>query len=124
MLLEHHGADLPAWLAPEQVAVVPVGAAHAAPAADACRALADAGLRARLDADAATLARRVLRAHHDGVPFVVVIGDREVLAGTLAARGRAGTWTGPAEGVIAELGRRCAPPAREPAAQGGARSTV
>jgi len=118
MLLEHHGADLPAWLAPEQVAVVPVAAAHAAPAADACRALAAAGLRARLDADAATLSRRVLRAHHDGVPFVVVLGDREVLAGTLAARGRAGTWSGAAGGVIAELARRCAPPAEDAWAAG------
>ncbi len=118
VLLERHGAELPAWLAPEQVAVVPVGAAHTGPAADACRALAAAGLRARVDGDPATLARRVLRAHHDGVPFVVVIGDREVAAGTLSARARSGTWTGPAAEVIAELARRCAPPGCMQAASG------
>ena len=110
ILLEHHGAELPPWLAPEQVAVVPVGAAHAAHAAAACRALAAAGLRARVDADPATLSRRVLRAHHDGVPFVVVVGDREAQAGTLAARARSATWSGPAAEIIGELARRCAPP--------------
>ncbi len=110
LLLERNGAELPAWLAPEQVAVIPVGAAHAGPAAEACRALEAAGLRARLDDDPATLARRVLRAHHDGVPFAVVIGDREVGAGTLAARARAGTWSGAAADVIGELARRCAAP--------------
>ncbi|HWU91400.1 MAG TPA: threonine--tRNA ligase, partial [Kofleriaceae bacterium] len=77
ILLERHGAELPAWLAPEQIAVIPVGAAHGERAAAVCRELEAAGLRARVDGDPATLAKRVLRAHHDGVPFVVVIGDRE-----------------------------------------------
>ncbi|HWO18135.1 MAG TPA: threonine--tRNA ligase [Kofleriaceae bacterium] len=111
ILLEHHGAELPAWLAPEQVAVVPVGPAHAEAAAAAHRALAAAGLRARVDADAATLGKRVLRAHQDGVPFVAVVGEREIADGTLSARDRAGTWSGPAAEIVAELARRCAPPA-------------
>lgn len=113
LLLERHGAELPAWLAPEQVSVIPVGAAHAERAAAVCRELAARGLRARLDADAATLARRVLRAHQDGVPFVVVIGDREVAGGTLSARAAGDgkdAWSGPGGGVIEELGRRCAVP--------------
>jgi threonyl-tRNA synthetase len=109
ILLERHGAELPAWLAPEQIAVVPVGAAHAERAAAACRELEAVGLRARVDADAATLAKRVLRAHQDGVPFVVVIGDREIEAGSLAARARDGAWSAPAAEVIGELARRCSP---------------
>jgi hypothetical protein len=40
-----------------------------------------------------------------------VLGDREVAAGTLSARARSGAWTAPAPAVIAELARRCAPPA-------------
>src|SRR5262249_8262057 len=75
--LEHHGAALPAWLAPDQVAVVPVSAGQRAAAADVAARLAAAGVRSRLDADADTLGKRIAHAHHDGVPFVAVVGDRE-----------------------------------------------
>jgi threonyl-tRNA synthetase len=106
IVLEHHGAALPAWLAPEQVAVVPVSANHRDRAAEVCAALAAAGLRSRLDADDATLSRRIAVAHHDGVPFVAVIGDREIAAGTLSVRAADGSWTQPAADAIAELVRR------------------
>jgi threonyl-tRNA synthetase len=109
ILLEHHGAALPVWLAPEQVAVVPVTASQRDAAADACVRLAQAGLRSRLDADGETLARRIALAHHDGIPFVVVVGDRERRSATLSVRGRDGQWTLPASDAIAELVRRCAP---------------
>ncbi|HEU4732099.1 MAG TPA: threonine--tRNA ligase, partial [Kofleriaceae bacterium] len=108
VLLEHHGAALPAWLAPEQVSVVPVSASHRARAAEIARQLADAGLRARLDADEGTLSRRIAMAHHDGVPFVAIVGDREVSGGTLAIRARDRQWTAPASDAIAELVRRVA----------------
>ena len=106
ILLEHHGAALPAWLAPEQVAVVPVSAHQRARAAEVCAALAAAGLRSRLDAADATLSRRIAVAHHDGVPFVAVVGDREVTAGTLSVRAADGSWTAPVAAAIAELARR------------------
>jgi threonyl-tRNA synthetase len=108
VLLEHHGAALPAWLAPEQVAVVPVTSSHRGRAAEVCSQLVRAGLRARLDAADGTLARRIAVAHHDGVPFVVVIGDREVASETVAVRARDGQWTAPVGDAIAELARRCA----------------
>ncbi|HVV88507.1 MAG TPA: threonine--tRNA ligase, partial [Kofleriaceae bacterium] len=49
VLLEHHGATLPAWLAPEQVAVLPVGAEQDGCAREAAARLAAAGLRVRVD---------------------------------------------------------------------------
>jgi len=108
ILLEHHGAALPAWLAPEQIAVVPVSADQRDAAAEAHARLVRAGLRSRLDADDETLARRIARAHHDGVPFAVVVGDRERAAGTLAVRDRDGRWSLPVDDAVAELVRRCA----------------
>jgi threonyl-tRNA synthetase len=108
MLLEHHGAALPAWLAPDQISVVPVSAHHRARAAEVAARLACAGLRSRLDADDATLARRIAIAHHDGVPFAAVVGDRELADGTLSIRGRDGRWTAPEPEATAELVRRCA----------------
>jgi threonyl-tRNA synthetase len=108
VLLEHHGAALPPWLAPEQVAVVPVSSSHHPRAAEVCGELARAGLRSRLDSGGDTLARRVAVAHHDGVPFVVVIGDREIAGACVAVRARDGRWSRPVAEAIAELARRCA----------------
>lgn len=125
LLLEQHGAALPAWLAPEQVAVVPVTPEQPAQLEHAERVrarLEAAGLRVRLDADSETLSRRIAIAHHLGVPFVVVIGDREVASGQLSVRGRdgkderagreskdgrGGQWTAAVEEAVAELARRC-----------------
>ena len=50
MLLEHHGGQLPAWIAPEQVLVAPVGEAHREHATAVVMVMAAAGLRVRLDA--------------------------------------------------------------------------
>jgi threonyl-tRNA synthetase len=111
ILLEQHGAALPAWLAPDQVAVVPVSAEHRAAASEVDARLAAAGLRSRLDADDATLSRRIAQAHHDGVPFCAVVGDRERSQHTLAVRGRDGQWSAPLAEAVGELARRCAAPA-------------
>ena len=103
ILLEHHAGALPAWLAPEQVAVVPVSAQHRARAAAVHGELQRAGLRSRLDADDGTLSRRIAVAHHDGVPFAVIIGDRELREQSLSVRGRDGQWSAPASEAIAKL---------------------
>lgn len=106
ILLEHHGAALPAWLAPEQVAVAPVAARHAEHAGAIVGRLEQAGLRARLDGSD-SLARRIAVAHHDGVPFVAILGDREAAEGTLTVRAGDRQWTEPAGDAIAALVRRC-----------------
>jgi threonyl-tRNA synthetase len=108
ILLEHHGAALPAWLAPEQVAIVPVTDVQLARAEEVRTRLAAAGVRVRLDAGTASLSRRVAIANHDGVPFVVVIGEREVASSTLAVRARDARWSADAVEAIAVLVRRCA----------------
>ena len=120
ILLEHHGAALPAWLAPDQVAVIPVSAAHRDAAAAAHGQLARAGLRSRLDADGGTLSRRIAAAHHDGVPFAVIVGDRERSERTLSVRARDGRWSAPIDDAVADLARRCAAPGAPPPATGRA----
>ena len=107
VVLEHHGAALPAWLAPEQVSVVPVGPAHREAAHAIAGELQAVGVRARVDASDATLARRVALAHHDGVPFQVVLGDKELAGGTLAIRARDAQWWAPRDNAIADLAKRC-----------------
>jgi len=64
-------------------------------------------VRARVDASDNSLARRVAIAHHDGVPFQIVLGDRELAGGTLAIRARDAQWWAPNALAIADLAKRC-----------------
>ncbi len=106
ILLEQHGAALPAWIAPEQVAILPIGELHDDRAVEVHAWLRQRGVRSRIDRDG-TLARRVAIAQHDGVPLVVVIGDREHRDGTLAIRDRERQWIAPVAEAIAVIVERC-----------------
>ncbi len=88
ILLEHHGASLPAWLAPEQVVIVPVSSAQEEAARSFERALLDDRLRVSVDARGESLGKRIAEAHERGVPFAAVLGRREVEAGSIALRSR------------------------------------
>jgi threonyl-tRNA synthetase len=107
LLLERHDGALPAWLAPEQVMFAPVGEAHLERAHEVAALAAERGLRVRVDAEG-TVARRIAQAHHDGVPFAVVIGDRELAEGSLSARAGERRWSGPVDRVLDDLQRECA----------------
>jgi threonyl-tRNA synthetase len=62
----------------------------------------------RVDVDG-TVARRIAQAHHDGVPFAVVIGDREVAEGSVSVRAGERRWSGTIDRVLDDLRRECAP---------------
>jgi len=90
ILLEHHRGALPAWLAPEQVVVAPVGGEAGAYAGEVLDRLLAAGVRVRLDDRAESLSKRIVDAHRDGVPYVAVIGPREQAERKLRLRERSG----------------------------------
>ncbi len=116
ILLEQHGAALPAWLAPEQIAIVPVGEPHHAYARSIAEALEARGLRVRIDRSE-SLAKRIKLAHHAGVPFQIVIGDRELADQTVAIRARDAQWWSPLALVAEDLAQRCQSRPRLPSAQ-------
>jgi threonyl-tRNA synthetase len=89
-LLEVHDGALPAWLAPVQVAVLPVAPDAYEAAIEGRDALRRGGLRADLDDRDATLASRVRDAQAKKVPYLAVIGAREAAAGTVSVRLRGG----------------------------------
>jgi threonyl-tRNA synthetase len=89
-LLELYAGAFPVWLAPVQVAVLPVAAEHADAAWRLARALADDERRVEVDDSDNTLALRVRRARERKAPYVLVLGDREVGSGTVAVRRRDG----------------------------------
>lgn len=111
VLLEHHGGALPAWLAPEQVVVAPVGEAAVEYAERFAASLRQAGCRARADSRGESLSRKVLDSHQAGVPWLVVVGAREVQAHGVRLRQRDGaqrdvSW----DAGLAELVAACGGP--------------
>ncbi|BDU78173.1 threonine--tRNA ligase [Mesoterricola sediminis] len=104
ILLEHHGGDLPLWLAPEQVMLAPVEAAHQAFAAHLRTRFQAAGLRAVIAPPGDSLGRRVRTARDLGIPWFVALGDREAAGGPLHLRPRRGEGReAPPEDAIAWL---------------------
>jgi threonyl-tRNA synthetase len=75
--LEHTGGELPVWLAPEQVRVIPVKDDLAAAAGEVAEELRAGGVRAGVDERPETLGRRIRDAELAKIPYVVVWGERE-----------------------------------------------
>ncbi len=86
--LEHTGGDLPVWLAPVQVNVLPVSDAHTPYAERVTEGLRAARIRAELDARSETLNYRVRSSETQKVPYALVVGEREQSAKTVTIRRR------------------------------------
>jgi threonyl-tRNA synthetase len=88
VLIEHYGGKFPFWLAPTQVALVPIRGQHA----DYCRELAATlqadGLRVDCLDDDVHMNKKIKQATHDKVPFILIAGDREVAERTVTVRQR------------------------------------
>jgi threonyl-tRNA synthetase len=89
ILIEHTGGDLPLWLAPVQVRVLPVSDQHVGAASTIVDGLRDAGFRVELDDRDESVGKKIRDAELQKVPRVVVYGERES-AQSLAVRLRGG----------------------------------
>ena len=90
VLLEHFAGAFPVWLAPLQVMVLPIADRHNKYGLEVKAELEKAGLRADIDASSATLNYRIRSAQNEKVPFMLILGDREVEGKLLAVRPRSG----------------------------------
>jgi threonyl-tRNA synthetase len=86
ILIEHYAGEFPVWLAPVQAIVLPIADRHAEAASGVLDALSDAGLRAELDDRTESVGRKIRDAELRKIPYMLVIGDREAEAGTVAVR--------------------------------------
>lgn len=90
ILLEHYAGALPPWLAPVQVACIPIASRHV----DYLRGLADrlrgAGVRVEVDESDERMQKKIVKAQHDKVPFMLIAGDRDIEAGAVSFRYRSG----------------------------------
>jgi threonyl-tRNA synthetase len=90
VLIEHYAGSFPTWLAPEQVRIVAVADRHADHARRLAERLAERGVRASVDDSRETVQKKIRAAQLMKVPYTVVVGDKEVQAGTASVRDRGG----------------------------------
>jgi threonyl-tRNA synthetase len=88
VLIEHYAGAMPTWLSPEQVRVLGVRDAHDDYAFDVASALRLEGVRVEVEAATEPLGARIRRAKLEKIPYVVVVGDDDVAAGTLGVNAR------------------------------------
>jgi threonyl-tRNA synthetase len=88
ILLEHYGGNLPTWLMPEQVRVLPVKADNLGYADSVVGRLAAAGLRVGIEGADSGVPARVARAKVQKIPYVLVVGDQDTSAGTVGVNRR------------------------------------
>ncbi|MEY4227475.1 MAG: threonine--tRNA ligase [Actinomycetota bacterium] len=90
VLLEHYAGAFPTWLAPVQVRVLPVAASHEQYAHEVVERLIADGYRVdKADADD-QLGKRIRTAKVEKIPYVLVVGDDDVAAGTVGVNPRGG----------------------------------
>lgn len=96
ILIEHYAGNLPLWLAPTQVAVLPMADRHLDAARELVDKLTAAGGRVEMFAQNEPMRVKVARAQAQKIPYMVVLGDKEVENGTLSVRERTegdqGSW--------------------------------
>ena len=90
MLIEHFGGAFPLWLAPVQATVIPIADRHQPYADEVAKTLREAGFRVEVDARSERMNAKIRHAQLQKIPYMLVAGDREAEAGTVAVRVRTG----------------------------------
>ena len=87
-LIEHYAGAFPFWLAPVQVVILPVAERHLQAAEALCTQLSDAGFRAEVDRRSEKVGFKIREAQLQKVPFMAILGDREIESGRVSIRNR------------------------------------
>ena len=90
VLIEHFGGAFPLWLAPVQATVIPIADRHQPYADEVAATLREAGFRVEVDARSERMNAKIRHAQLQKIPYMLVAGDRETEAGTVAVRVRTG----------------------------------
>ena len=102
ILIEHYAGALPLWLAPVQVAVLPLADRHNEAAHELAKQLKAAGGRIEVYDQNEPMRVKIAKAQSQKIPYMVVLGDKEVEDGTVSVRDRhegdLGAW--PAEQLL------------------------
>lgn len=88
MLIENHAGNMPAWLAPVQVVVLNIAAAHADYAQTVAQTLQKQGLRASVDLRNEKISYKIREHTLQKIPYILVVGEKERDSQTVAVRAR------------------------------------
>lgn len=86
VLLEHYGGQLPLWLSPTQVIIIPIADRHIDYAQQISDGLRSRHFRVDLDVETKTMNKKILQAEERNIPFIIVIGDREIEKNEISVR--------------------------------------
>ncbi len=90
ILVEHYGGAFPLWLAPVQAVVIPIADRHIEAGNELAALLRARGLFVEVDASDGRMQNKIRLAQEQKVPYMLVLGDREVEARAVAVRSRSG----------------------------------
>jgi threonyl-tRNA synthetase len=112
ILIEHFAGAFPSWLAPEQARILPVSEKTLAYGRRVAAELSARGLRVAVDDSAEKIGKKIRDAQMAKVPYMLVVGEREAEAGTVAVRSRGSGELGAeplaafADALVAEVAER------------------
>jgi threonyl-tRNA synthetase len=115
ILVEHFAGALPLWLAPVQAVVIPIADRHVEAGQALAKVLGAKGLRVDVDASDNRMQNKIRLAQEQKVPYMLVLGDREIEARTATIRERGAekgaaqetlTWEAIADRLAAEVAAR------------------
>ena len=106
VITEHYAGAFPTWLAPVQVKVLPITDRAAEYSREVSEKLDSAGFRSEVDSRNEKIGYKIRSAQLEKVPYMLVIGDKEVEAGTVAVRTREGKDLGamPLDAFLEKIG--------------------
>jgi len=90
ILIEQFAGKFPFWLSPVQIGVVPVHTDHEEYAQKITQMLRDAGHRVSIDTSDGTMGNKIKSFRHEMMPYIVIVGEKEVEGGTISLRTRSG----------------------------------
>ena len=105
VLLEHYAGAFPAWLAPVQAVGIPVGDTHVPYLQEFAKVARGEGLRVEGDSSSDRMQKKIRNAQRQKVPFMLIVGDDDMAAGTVSFRYRDGSQENgvPRDEAIAKL---------------------
>jgi threonyl-tRNA synthetase len=95
VLIEHYGGAFPVWLAPVQAVLIPIADRHVAYAEEVATRLKEARLRVEVDDSSDRMGNKIRKAQEQKIPYMLVVGDKEAEAGSVAVRLRTNENLGP-----------------------------
>jgi threonyl-tRNA synthetase len=88
VLIEHYAGAFPLWLSPIQVSVIPISEKHADYAKEIIKKLKDNNLRVELRDENETLGKKIREAEMQKIPYLLIVGDKEISSGGVSVRQR------------------------------------